>query len=107
MTLAAPPCHRDRCLITQMKLVRGGGPEAEASPLLHLINCHLTAGPEPGRRLRQVHDALDWLRKDINKRDLAENPPPPPQPKKPKAKKNETATATTQAKAPPPPPPPP
>jgi hypothetical protein len=28
---------------------------------LHVVNCHLTAGPHPDRRLRQVHEALERL----------------------------------------------
>lgn len=41
--------HLDRVLVTSLSI--GGRP-------LHIANCHLTAGPHPDRRLRQVHDAL-------------------------------------------------
>lgn len=30
-----------------------------------MVNCHLSAGPEQGRRLRQVHDAVEFVRKDL------------------------------------------
>ena len=107
VVLATAPTHRDRCLITQLRQLpaapaaSAAGPEATsgatseaaaaavpgaAQPIIHLVNCHLTAGPEPGRRLRQVHDAMDWLRKDLKKRDDLLHPPPP-KPKKQKKPK--------------------
>jgi endonuclease/exonuclease/phosphatase family metal-dependent hydrolase len=43
--------HMDRVLVTTF-----GGDRP-----LHVINCHLTAGPHPDRRLRQVHEALERL----------------------------------------------
>ncbi|CAN0498445.1 unnamed protein product, partial [Discosporangium mesarthrocarpum] len=35
--------------------------------LLMVVNCHLTGGPAPDRRLRQVVDALDAARKGATK----------------------------------------
>lgn len=40
--------------------------------LLMVVNCHLTGGPAPERRLRQVFDALETARKEAN-RLLAED----------------------------------
>ena len=34
---------------------------------LYVVNCHLSAGPEAPRRLRQVHEALDTIRKEAKK----------------------------------------
>ena len=31
--------------------------------MVHIINCHLSGGAAPERRLRQVHDAIDQIRK--------------------------------------------
>ena len=121
VVLATAPTHRDRCLITQLRQLPAAPAALEAAPaasaaqpIVHLVNCHLTAGPEPGRRLRQVHDAMDWLRKDLKKRDDLLHPPPPKQkkqkkPKMPKggdAEKTAAAAAAAAAEPPPAPAPP-
>ena len=35
----------------------------EEDNILHIINCHLSGGAAPERRLRQVHDGIDTIRK--------------------------------------------
>ncbi|MCB9766006.1 MAG: endonuclease/exonuclease/phosphatase family protein [Alphaproteobacteria bacterium] len=39
--------------------------------VLGVLNVHLTAGPDPQRRFRQVFDALDQLRKDLKRHGVA------------------------------------
>ena len=41
--------------------------------MMHVVNCHLSGGAAPERRLRQVHDAIDQVRKwnDARERELA------------------------------------
>lgn len=56
-TLAAEPQHKDRTLLTSLASVTSPG------RLVHVINCHLKAGADPGRRLRQVTDALEQAHK--------------------------------------------
>eukprot|EP00668_Euglena_longa_P031642 GGOE01040883.1.p1 GENE.GGOE01040883.1~~GGOE01040883.1.p1 ORF type:complete len:443 (+),score=135.76 GGOE01040883.1:99-1331(+) len=51
--------HKDRVLVTQLRHSQG--------PDLYVLNCHLSAGNEAPRRLRQVHDALDAVRKEALK----------------------------------------
>ena len=60
LVLRGEASHRDRCLITTFTRPSGGAP-------LSIVNCHLSAGPEAPRRLRQMADALDFLRKDAAK----------------------------------------
>eukprot|EP00667_Euglena_gracilis_P012764 EG_transcript_13123 len=50
---------KDRVLVTQLRHVDGD--------LLYILNCHLSAGNEAPRRLRQVVDALDTVRKEAQK----------------------------------------
>ena len=47
--------HHDRGLVTALSY-------GDRAPL-YVINVHLMAGPQPERRLRQVHEALDRVRK--------------------------------------------
>jgi endonuclease/exonuclease/phosphatase family metal-dependent hydrolase len=56
--------HKDRCLITHFALVEA---THLMSRTLYVANCHLTAGPEAARRLRQALDAVDTIRKDMAK----------------------------------------
>lgn len=55
--------HRDRTLITAFALTPTAPGSAEPPPVLSadvtIINCHLQAGPEGARRLRQMHDAVE------------------------------------------------
>lgn len=75
--------HKDRTLVTTLRMRRkfskdsndgncessttnsGGDLVGNSSDgrLVHVINCHLTGGAAPERRLRQVHEALDQIRK--------------------------------------------
>jgi len=48
--------HKDRVLLTELRSV-------ENNEILILANCHLSGGAAPERRLRQVHEALDQVRK--------------------------------------------
>lgn len=50
--------HKDRCLITPFVLAG----VAQARPCF-VVNCHLSAGPEGPRRLRQIMDAAEAIRK--------------------------------------------
>ena len=53
---AEEPVSKDRTLIIPFRLAAGGA-------LLWVVNAHLSAGPDPGRRLRQTHEALETVRK--------------------------------------------
>gem|GEM_PF-2581723 len=59
--LASEPQHKDRSLITSLRTVD------EARRLVHVVNVHLKAGPEPARRLRQVFEALEQTQKEARK----------------------------------------
>ena len=53
LELAAEPKHADRVLVTALRAVD------DRSRVALVLNGHLKAGPDPGRRLRQVAEALD------------------------------------------------
>lgn len=56
--------HKDRVLVTALKSSGKYKDDGNSiDNLLHVINCHLTGGAAPERRLRQVDEALDQLRK--------------------------------------------
>eukprot|EP00962_Isochrysis_galbana_P024178 scaffold7391_cov95-Isochrysis_galbana.AAC.2 len=55
--------HGDRTLTTSFRVRGEDGADVPGCPPLWVTNCHLTAGPEARRRLRQVHEALDAIRK--------------------------------------------
>ena len=63
--LLATPAHKDRILVTPFSPVHR---VAAPAPTVWVLNCHLTAGPEGPRRLRQMQDGLDYVRKDLVKR---------------------------------------
>lgn len=74
--------HKDRTLVTALRsLCCDGGKNSttnndtqqkgEDDNILYIINCHLSGGAQPERRLRQVHDGLDQIRKWNNVLDLA------------------------------------
>jgi endonuclease/exonuclease/phosphatase family metal-dependent hydrolase/Ca2+-binding EF-hand superfamily protein len=52
--------HKDRTLVTSL---RSTAQQNEHDNILHIVNCHLSGGAAPERRLRQVHDGLDQIRK--------------------------------------------
>jgi len=53
---------KDRVLLTTLRLIEEGAP-VERAPPVYFVNVHLAAGPEAPRRLRQVHEALEAVRK--------------------------------------------
>ena len=61
-TRGAAVTQGDRTLITTLQLLGEDG-SPRGTPPLFVVNCHLTAGQEARRRLSQVHDALDRVRK--------------------------------------------
>ena len=52
--------HGDRTLTTLLAL-KG------STHSVFVVNCHLTGGPNPDKRMRQVHDATEYIRKEVNK----------------------------------------
>ena len=63
--------HGDRTLTTMLRPLVDGAPLARIGALC-VVNVHLSAGPEARRRLRQVHDTLDSIRKLRAKAGLSE-----------------------------------
>lgn len=56
--------HKDRTLVTTFRTRSDGNSGGESNGrLLTIVNCHLTGGAAPQRRLRQVHEALEQIRK--------------------------------------------
>jgi len=55
--------HKDRTLVTSLRCTA-------TDRVLHLVNCHLSGGAAPERRLRQVHDGLQQIQKYINALEL-------------------------------------
>lgn len=78
--------HKDRALVTTLRWLGSGsdaGSDACDSRVLHVVNCHLSGGAAPERRLRQVHDGLDQVRKwtsaleqDLAKKSGGKRPSP-------------------------------
>jgi mRNA deadenylase 3'-5' endonuclease subunit Ccr4 len=54
--------HRDRVLVTRLR-----SSSDHTRRYLYVVNCHLTAGPAPDRRLRQVFSGIDQVRKEAQK----------------------------------------
>jgi len=67
---SASKLEGDRTLTTHLRLIGD-----ESLPPFHIVNVHLSAGQESRRRLRQVHETLEAIRKARAK--LAKAPPPP------------------------------
>jgi len=72
--------HKDRTLVTALKF-KTQEPPPQEDRLLIIINCHLSGGAAPDRRLRQVHEGLDQIRKwqdkalrDLEKQEHANRP---------------------------------
>jgi endonuclease/exonuclease/phosphatase family metal-dependent hydrolase len=65
--------HRDRCIVTAFALEPTA---ADAAAPTHadvsVINCHLQAGPEGARRLRQVLDAVEAAAKGAKKAGVSD-----------------------------------
>ena len=64
--------HKDRTLVTALRCKPLNA--AQQDRILHIVNCHLSGGAAPERRLRQVHDGLEQIRKWTNaaERNLAQ-----------------------------------
>lgn len=54
--LVTPPMHKDRTLLTSFRLVDDD--EAGDESNWHVLNCHLQAGKQGGRRVRQVVEGV-------------------------------------------------
>ena len=65
----------DRTLLTALRLLGDDGAPAAAAPPLWIVNVHLSAGAEARRRLSQVHDGLDRIRKQRAKALPKDHPP--------------------------------
>ena len=50
--------HKDRTLVTALRC-------KATDRVVNIVNCHLSGGAAPERRLRQVHDGLEQIRKYI------------------------------------------
>jgi len=58
--------HGDRTLTTLLELKDKDGGAAQPRSVF-VVNCHLTGGPSPDKRLRQIHDTTEYIRKEMNK----------------------------------------
>ena len=58
--LATEPMHKDRTLLTSFRLlsVDDDDNENKEDSFWHVLNCHLQAGKQGGRRLRQIHEGV-------------------------------------------------
>lgn len=56
VALAIPPQHKDRTLLTSFRLLNGGG--GAQADYWHVLNCHLQAGKQGGRRVRQIVEGI-------------------------------------------------
>lgn len=58
--LASPPVHKDRTLLTCFYLQSDGddGRNVHSNRVWHVLNCHLQAGPQGSRRLRQIDEGV-------------------------------------------------
>mmetsp|Transcript_55862 Transcript_55862/g.62469 ORF Transcript_55862/g.62469 Transcript_55862/m.62469 type:complete len:910 (-) Transcript_55862:62-2791(-) len=64
--------HKDRTLVVSLSLRQSSSVSSSTAAtatkiddtrILNVVNCHLSAGAAPERRLRQVYEALDQIRK--------------------------------------------
>ena len=62
--LATEPIHKDRTLLTSFRLLSEDDDDNENESIKeedsywHVLNCHLQAGKQGGRRLRQIHEGV-------------------------------------------------
>lgn len=54
--------HKDRSLVTSLRSI-SIDQDGTCNRIINVANCHLSGGAAPERRLRQVHDALEQIRK--------------------------------------------
>ena len=52
--------HKHRTLLTILR-------QRQTGRVISIINVHLSAGPNPDQRLRQIHEALDQTKKELTK----------------------------------------
>lgn len=52
--LATPPQHKDRTLLTTFRIVDKEDAGGNEDGYWHVLNCHLQAGKQGGRRVRQI-----------------------------------------------------
>ena len=116
--------HRDRTLLTALRCIdapgcEGGGKSGgggrvgaggtRSNRTLYVVNVHLSGGASPDRRLRQMHEATETVRKWA----AAATKPPPPAGRPPRRAAarpepgNEAPLLLVASPAPPVPPPPP
>mmetsp|Transcript_26854 Transcript_26854/g.38543 ORF Transcript_26854/g.38543 Transcript_26854/m.38543 type:complete len:467 (+) Transcript_26854:267-1667(+) len=65
--------HGDRSLTTLLEFKDKSDDDIiqEQDRSVFIVNVHLTGGPSPDKRVRQIHDATELIRKEINKRNAA------------------------------------
>jgi mRNA deadenylase 3'-5' endonuclease subunit Ccr4 len=56
--LVAPAVHKDRCLLTSFRLLTGDGSKESQQQSWYVCNCHLQAGKQGSRRIRQINEAM-------------------------------------------------
>jgi hypothetical protein len=56
--LAAPPVHKDRTLLTSFRLLHKSDSESAQARNWFVLNCHLQAGNQAKRRLRQINEGV-------------------------------------------------
>jgi mRNA deadenylase 3'-5' endonuclease subunit Ccr4 len=56
--LAAPPVHKDRTLLTSFRLLHKSDAATEQARNWYVLNCHLQAGKQSKRRLRQINEGV-------------------------------------------------
>jgi len=71
--LATPAMHKDRTLLTPFRLVgdEGGSVDDE---YWHVLNCHLQAGKQGGRRVRQIFEGVTTAFKTAKNKLNEKNP---------------------------------
>ena len=72
--LAIPPQHKDRTLLTTFRLVDDNAKENNSDDYWHVLNCHLQAGKQGGRRVRQMVEGVTTAFK-TSKNKLKEKDP--------------------------------
>ena len=55
--LASPPVHKDRTLLTAFQLELSSD-HVHKNRIWHVLNCHLQAGPQGPRRVRQIDEGV-------------------------------------------------
>lgn len=59
LTLVSEPVHKDRTMITAFRFSdEDDGNENSSSSIWFVLNCHLQAGPQGPRRVRQIQEGI-------------------------------------------------